>query len=241
MKEAEFIALQALGPHREGVEPWEQECGNLGVSPWEHPNLRSPLGLWDGKRSCFSMDRGGFPLSGDHAKPWVEIDSLQGDLLLRIWLVSLHCLEMSWKCVGPRRKFIIGLFVPFSVHSCVHAQPCLTLASPSMGFPRQEYTGMGGYFLLQRIFPTQGVNPRPLYCQSLLYHCTICHLGRPVSVRETLFFFFLSILCGLTGFFKLSIYLFLVVLGLHCYEGFPLVLVHGLLITVASLVSEHSL
>ena len=41
--------------------------------------------------------------------------------------------------------------------------------------------------------------------------------------------------------FLVCLNLFLVVLGLHCYEGFPLVLVHGLLITVASLVSEHSL
>ena len=181
MKEAEFIALHVLGPHREGVGPWKQECGNLGVSPWEHPNLRSLLGLWNGRRSHFSMDRGGFPLSGDHAKPWVEIDSLQADLLLRIWLVSLHCLEKSWKCVGPSRKFIIGLFLPFSVHSRVHGQPCLTLAPLSMGFPRQEYTGVGGHFLLQRIFPTQEVNPHPLYCQSLLYHHTSCHLGRPVN------------------------------------------------------------
>ena len=54
-------------------------------------------------------------------------------------------------------------------------------------------------------------------------------------------FFFLSILCGLTGFLKLFIYLLLAVLGLHCYEGFPLVVLHGLLMTVASLVSEHGL
>ena len=35
----------------------------------------------------------------------------------------------------------------------------------SMGFPRPEYTGADGHFLLQGIFPTQGLNPSLSYWQ----------------------------------------------------------------------------
>ena len=38
----------------------------------------------------------------------------------------------------------------------------------SMGFPRQEYWS-GLPFLLQGIFPTQGLNPCLLYCKQILY------------------------------------------------------------------------
>ena len=36
-------------------------------------------------------------------------------------------------------------------------------ASPSMGFPGKS-TGVGCHFLLQGIFPTQGLNPGLLHC-----------------------------------------------------------------------------
>ena len=38
----------------------------------------------------------------------------------------------------------------------------------SMGFPRQEYW-MGRHFLLQGIFPTQGLNPSLLLGRQILY------------------------------------------------------------------------
>ena len=38
-----------------------------------------------------------------------------------------------------------------------------------MGFPRQEYWS-GLPFLLQRIFPTQGLDPGLLHCRQILYH-----------------------------------------------------------------------
>ena len=40
-------------------------------------------------------------------------------------------------------------------------------ASPSMGFPRREYWS-GLPFLLQEIFPTQGLNPGLLHCKQTL-------------------------------------------------------------------------
>ena len=35
-----------------------------------------------------------------------------------------------------------------------------------MGFPRQEYPGVGFHFLLQGIFSTQGLNPYLLHWQA---------------------------------------------------------------------------
>ena len=37
-------------------------------------------------------------------------------------------------------------------------------------------TGVGSHSLFQRIFPTQGLNPRFLHCRKILYHFS--HLGR---------------------------------------------------------------
>ena len=49
-------------------------------------------------------------------------------------------------------------------------------ASPSMGFSRQEYW-RGLPFLLQGIFPTQGLNPGPSHCRQTLY--LLSHQGSP--------------------------------------------------------------
>lgn len=90
--------MQGSGPQKEGVRPWEQEWGNFGVYLWEHSNLRFPLRcLWDGRRSCFPMDRVNFPSPGDHAKPWFEVDSSQDDILFRICscLTSLFWEELE--------------------------------------------------------------------------------------------------------------------------------------------------
>ena len=49
---------------------------------------------------------------------------------------------------------------------------------PSMGFSRQN-TGVGCYFLLQRIFPTQGSNPGHLLCRQTLYR--LSHQGSHIQ------------------------------------------------------------
>ena len=46
----------------------------------------------------------------------------------------------------------------------------------SMGFSRQ-YTGVDCHFLLQGIFPTQGLNPGLSHCRQTLYH--LSHQGSP--------------------------------------------------------------
>ena len=67
---------------------------------------------------------------------------------------------------------------------CVHTQSCLTLCDPMdckptrllcpWDFPGKN-TGVGCHFLLQEIFPTQGLNPGLLHCRQTLYH--LSHQG----------------------------------------------------------------
>ena len=59
------------------------------------------------------------------------------------------------------------------------AQSCLTLCNPMdcpWNSPGQN-TGVGSLSLLQRIFPTQGLNPGLLHCRWILYQ--LSHKGSP--------------------------------------------------------------
>ena len=67
-------------------------------------------------------------------------------------------------------------------HGCVHAQSCLPLCDPtdssppgSSGDSPGKNTGVGCHSLLQRIFPTQGLNLGLLHCRQSL---PPYHLGR---------------------------------------------------------------
>ena len=84
-----------------------------------------------------------------------------------------------WGAVVSWFSWLLGtkIYVSCTFHayfSCgrLFARSCLTLAMPwivscqapqSMGFSRQEYWN-GCHFLLQRIFPTQRLNPGLLHC-----------------------------------------------------------------------------
>jgi len=51
---------------------------------------------------------------------------------------------------------------------------------PGSSVPRDssgKNTGVGCHALLQRIFPTQGLNPGLPHCRQILYH--LSHQGRP--------------------------------------------------------------
>ena len=66
---------------------------------------------------------------------------------------------------------------------CVHSQSCPTLGPHELYLTRHlcpwdflgKNTGVGGHFLLQEIFPTQGLNPDLLHCRQTLYH--LSHQG----------------------------------------------------------------
>ena len=49
---------------------------------------------------------------------------------------------------------------------------------------------MGCYFLLQRIFPTQGLNLGLLHCRQMLYH--LSHQGSPLLLSTILLLLLLS-------------------------------------------------
>ena len=70
------------------------------------------------------------------------------------------------------------------------AQSCPTLCDPMdcsltrllrpWDFPGKN-TGVGCHFLLQEIFPTQGLNPGFPHCRQMLYH--LSHQGRSLSEK----------------------------------------------------------
>ena len=72
---------------------------------------------------------------------------------------------------------------------CLIAQLCLTLCNPMDCSPPGssvhrdspgKNTGMGCHALLQRIFPTQGLNPGLPHCWWILYH--LSHQGSSLGV-----------------------------------------------------------
>ena len=84
---------------------------------------------------------------------------------------------------------------------CLVAQSCPTLrphrlacqAPLSMEFSRQEYWSglpfpslgyLRDHFLLQKIFPTHGSNPRLLHCKQLLYHWASGESHIPIRLGE---------------------------------------------------------
>ena len=80
---------------------------------------------------------------------------------------KIHRCQWSYTDVKKRQRKVkvksfslVRLFAtPWTV---THQTP------PSMGFSRQD-TGVGCHFLLQEIFPTQGLNPSLLHCRQTLY------------------------------------------------------------------------
>ena len=79
--------------------------------------------------------------------------------------ITIHAIALSWETEWD--------------YACVLTQSCLTLCdhkdcSPPRllcpgDFPGKN-SGMGCHFLLQRIFPTQGLNPGLPNCRQILYH-----------------------------------------------------------------------
>ena len=89
----------------------------------------------------------------------------------------------GWKCLVEARLFQRGLHFPFSsqVKSLSRVQLFATSwtaayqTPPSWDFPGKR-TGVGCHFLLQGIFPTQGLNPGLPHCRQTLY--CLSHQGR---------------------------------------------------------------
>ena len=89
-------------------------------------------------------------------------------------------------------QFIYSFSMPVCV--CSVTQSCLTLCNPMdcsllgssvHGISQGRIPELGCHFLLQEIFPTQGLNLGLPHCRQLLYH--LSHRGSPWEERGFLF------------------------------------------------------
>ena len=92
-----------------------------------------------------------------------------------------HCDEAAGMHSREEKSVYLTLatYQVLTVSVSVCAQSCLTLCDPMDCSPARllcpwgspgKNTGVGCHFLLHRIFPTQGSNPRLLHCRETLYH-----------------------------------------------------------------------
>ena len=106
---------------------------------------------------------------------------------------TLCFLTFHVECLPTRLGFSSTLLTEDSPvpggHLCVCSvvQSCPTLCNPmDYSLPGSSVhdgnTPMGRYFLLQGIFPTQGSNPRLLYCSLILY--PLSHLGGHLALHK---------------------------------------------------------
>ena len=90
--------------------------------------------------------------------------------------IFLNSIYMRYGGVGVSRSVMPDSLRPHGL------QPTRLLCS--WDFPGKD-TGVGGHFLLQGIFPTQGSNPGILHCRQILYQ--LSYKGSPIYVLwETL-------------------------------------------------------
>ena len=81
------------------------------------------------------------------------------------------------------KKFFLKIYYSFVGSEVTQLCPtlCNTMEPTRLlcpwDFPGKS-TGVGCHFLLQEIFPSQGLNPGPLHCKQTLYH--LSHQGSPL-------------------------------------------------------------
>ena len=103
-----------------------------------------------------------------------------------------HSLE--WPCVSSRCKLIKGSEVAQLCPTLCDPMDCSPPGSSVHGIFPGRNTGVGCHFLLQEIFPTQGLNPGLPHCRQTL--CPLSHQGSPVKVRVLPNFGLLTCKCG---------------------------------------------
>ena len=149
---------------------------------------------WNGKSSI--VYGGGWWFSCSVvSKSWNHMDysppgsSLHGILQVRIleWFAISFSWGSSWPWDQTQVSCITGrFFTTWAMRvKVLVSQSCLTRRDPwtvplSMEFSRQEYWS-GCHFLLQGIFPTQGLNPGFPHCRQTLY--CLSHQGSPYCSR----------------------------------------------------------
>ena len=108
-----------------------------------------------------------------------------------IFLFPLALLRYNWhvifvglRCANGHGSLVAKLYLTLVTLWIVACQAPL-----SMGFPRLE-SGVGCYFLLQRIFPTQGLNLGLLHCRWILYRPS--YQGSPRCASSDFIFVYIA-------------------------------------------------
>ena len=102
--------------------------------------------------------------------------------------------QSEWVCVYV--WVCIYIYTHTHTHAvlCLVTQSCPTLWDPMDCSPPDysvhgdspgQNTGVGCHALLQRIFPTEGLNPGLLHCRWILYH--LSHQGSPWTLEWVAF------------------------------------------------------
>ena len=141
---------------------------------------------------CHPMDLGRQALLFMGILPWVGGHALlQGVFLTQgsnpCLLHLLHWQAGSLPLAPPRKPYI---YLYLSNVKVKVAQSCPTLCDPMdytyspWNSPSQN-TGVGSLSLLQRIFPTQGLNPGLPHCRQILY--PLSHKGSPTTIKAGIY------------------------------------------------------
>ena len=110
-----------------------------------------------------------FPFCRGSSQPrdWTQVSGIAGTFFTSWAIREVH----GWvKSLSRVRLFATPWIVAYQ-------------APPSMGFSGKN-TGVGRHFLLQEIFPTQGLNPGLPHCRQMLY--PLSHQGSPKPKAPTI-------------------------------------------------------
>ena len=150
--------------------PSPRACSNsCPLSQWYHPTVSSSVIPFSSYNQSFPAS-GSFPMSqlfpsGDQ--------SIEASFLASVLPVNIQ----GWFPLGLTGLISLlskGLSRVFSNTTCQKHQ--FFGAQPSL-WPNSHITGVDFHFLLQRIFPTQGLNLGLPHCRQMLYH--LSHQGSP--------------------------------------------------------------
>ena len=148
--ESHSVVSDSLWPH--GLNPAKLLC------PWTSPGQNTPVG------SCFLLQGSSQPSNWTRSLT-LQVDSSQTEPPG----MPMVCAQ---KAAVNRSEWVKSLS---RVRLCDSMDCSLTRFLHPWDFPGKK-TGVSCHFLLQEIFPTQGLNPGLLHCRQTLYR--LSHQGR---------------------------------------------------------------
>ena len=104
---------------------------------------------------------------------------------LRWWLWTFPGVTQFYLLATCTQEVVVVVVVLVTKSYVTLLQPCWLRPARLLcpwDFPGKN-TGVGCHFLLQRIFPAQGSNPRLLYCRWILDHKAACETALGLSLQ----------------------------------------------------------